>query len=285
MFMKFFVKKDILKRTNHYSYNIWHQIFNCNNFCFQVQISVHYKTAFPKDVFFPFDLKHLRLSFLVMYDYIFALTRVGTTYMAPFYQHANNIEGYEGKIKVCHKHINTSSFWLKIIYFNRRIVPLYKLPRHHVPRSMSCSNRYQSSGKPPFYCWNHSSLVLDYSQYFVHLVFHTDPRLHRQNRKVSWNEASDLCKTPGGYLPVARTSEEVSLIVTFVHYVSVTNPSELIFLGINRDQVRTDCLLIKILCCLLKHPMISIAFISACEIDGSSELRFPCCVSIPSNVF
>ena len=85
--------------------------------------------------------------------------------------------------------------------------------------------------------------MVDHEGLAVRLPFPINNKYPKRESKAkiikSWTEASNLCKSIGGYLPLIRNQDELDEIITFLKLSEDMPPVEGLYIGL-RDGFKTQ---------------------------------------------
>ena len=128
---------------------------------------------------------------------------------------------------------------------NNTSLPMFTTHRDYTSSLWYQTNNIHTECKTPVKClkYNHHTNYFNFSQhyYFVfdfnfyatqHFKQYSTPYSHQR----SWIEASKLCRSAGGTLPIIRSREELDELISLLKYGSALPPIEILYLGFITDS-------------------------------------------------
>ena len=123
---------------------------------------------------------------------------------------------------------------------NNTSLPMFTTHRDYTRSLWYQTNNIHTECKTPVKClkYHHHTNYFNFSQhnYFVfdfnfyatqHFKQYSTPYSHQR----SWIEASKLCRSAGGTLPIIRSREELDELMSLLKYGSALPPIEILYLG------------------------------------------------------
>ena len=145
--------------------------------------------------------------------------------------------------------LNYTSTQKNFIFFWNiyRYSTCYRIVNRFNHRSRSSSNPwpgYDASSIIPYENWNESQINYGYipknyergnHEVTKNCISINEPSAQRLKVAKSWSEASYLCKSIGGFLPLIRNRGELDELITFLKLSQDMPPVEALYVGLRRN--------------------------------------------------